>query len=77
VEQSSNVLDGGKSASTCWAKNALQRASALGRLFELHLGCGAMDRAPVLMVGDWHAAFDADSDPLLWRFAFSQQSLQE
>jgi hypothetical protein len=55
----------------------LQRALALRRLFELHLRGGAMDRAPVLMVGDWHATLDAHADPLFRRFALSQQTLQE
>ena len=55
------------------------RAQLLARgpgRFPLHLV--AEDRAPVPVLGQGHAAFDADPDPLLgWFLLASEKSLQQ
>ena len=47
----------------------LRRRRATRRL-ELHLDLAAQNRAPVLVLSNRHAAFDAHADPLLRRIAF-------
>jgi len=43
----------------------------------LHFGLAAKDGAPVLMLGYWHAALDADAHARFWRLVSTQQSFQK
>src|SRR6266516_843136 len=72
------VADGAAWASAAARPGTLiQRCLPLGRRFQLHLVRGAVNRAPVLVFGQRHAAFDADADTRLRWFAFPQQTLQK
>jgi hypothetical protein len=45
---------------------------------ELHVDFAAENGAPILVLGDRHPAFHANTDSLLWWFAaLTQQSLQQ
>jgi hypothetical protein len=43
----------------------------------LHFGLAAKDGAPVLMLGHWHSALDADAHARLWWLVSTQQSFQK
>src|SRR5262245_47135626 len=56
---------------------SLRADLALSGLFQLHLGGGAVDRAPILVFGKRHPAFDAHADSRLRWVVFSEQTLQK
>src|SRR6185503_7030831 len=43
----------------------------------LHFGLAAKDGAPILMLGHWHSALDADAYSRLWRLVSTQKSFQK